>query len=126
MSKVRKNTTKKSKRAPPAKLPSTIGENPLDQLIPAAPVKLVARTKRSAPAAPVFDKRTTVLTITVPQALADQVQHMLTMSRELSFDELMTTSLADVLRALKGRARSTKDANGSIKKIAASVFRRKS
>jgi hypothetical protein len=88
-------------------------------------VKHVARAKRAAAPEPVYGKRTTVLTITVPQALADQVQHMLTMSRELSFDELMTTSLSDVLRALKGRARRGKDIGGSIKKIAPSVFRRK-
>ncbi|MBA3709518.1 MAG: hypothetical protein H0W83_11950 [Planctomycetes bacterium] len=107
------------------KLPSTIGTNPLDQLVPAAPVKNVAKNRRRAPRIPIFDQRTTVLSVTVPQSLADQVQHMLTISHELSFDELMTTSLAEVLRALKssvGRDRNTK---GSIKKIHASVYRRK-
>jgi hypothetical protein len=87
---------------------STIGRNPLDALVPAGAVTQVARKRRrpvalvNAPVlvAPHGAGPGVKLTITVPQSLADQVQSILAVRTELSFDQLMSTALNEVLHGL--------------------------
>jgi hypothetical protein len=89
--------------------PSTIGRNPLDALVPSGAVQQVARKRRKAVklvtppvlVAPHGAGPGVRLTITVPQSLADQVQSILALRTELSFDQLMSTALAEVLLELK-------------------------
>jgi hypothetical protein len=114
---------KKAKSSKPEKLPSTIGDNPLDDLVPAGPVKQVALTRHAKQVAH-GAQATTVLTITVPQSLASQVEHILAVSPELSFDQLMTSALSDVLQAIKGRQRAKKPAASSVKDLATTLYRR--
>lgn len=103
--------------APAVPETSTIGHNPLDAIVPAGAVAQLASSRRrlrlveppqvvasSGPGPAVK------LTITVPQALADQVQGVLALRTDLSFDQLMSTALAEVLQSLRsgghrGRAR---------------------
>jgi hypothetical protein len=118
-----KKTGKKALgKAKSEKLPSTIGDNPLDLLVPAAPVKQVTASRPRAAVAPGTEP-TTVLTITVPHSLASQVEHILAVSPELSFDQLMSTALAEVLQSIKGRHRGKKMAS-SVKELATSIIRR--
>jgi hypothetical protein len=114
---------KKARAAKADKLPSTIGDNPLDVLIPAGPVKQVAITRHAKPVA-ASAQSTTVLTITVPQSLASQVEHILAVSPELSFDQLMTSALSDVLQAIKGKQRAKKPSGSSVKDLATTLYRR--
>ncbi len=110
------------------KLPTTIGDNPLDLLLPAAPVKNVAMTRKQRPAATEVgtgNEPTTVLTITVPRSLARQVESVLAVSPELSFDQIMSTSLAEVLASIKGRNRGRVRSATSVKDLASSVKRKR-
>ena len=117
-----------AKKPAARKLPTTIGDNPLDLLLPAAPVKNVAMTRKQRPAAAAGgtgDEPTTVLSITVPRSLARQVESVLAVSPELSFDQIMSTSLAEVLAAIKGRNRGRVRSGTSVKDLASSVKRRR-
>ena len=118
-----KKPAKPAKAKKTDQLPSTIGDNPLDLLVPAAAVKHVATSKR--PRAVERDAgATTVLTITVPHALASQVEQILAVSPELSFDQLMSTALAEVLQSIKGRHRGRKVVSSSVKELATTLHRR--
>jgi hypothetical protein len=120
---VKPASAKKAAKKPKSeKLPSTIGANPLDLLVSAAAVKQVAASRPRA-ASTAGGQPTTVLTITVPQSLASQVEHILAVSPELSFDQLMSTALAEVLQSIKGRHRGRKMAS-SVKELATSIIRR--
>jgi len=112
-----RKTSKKAREAAPAQ-PSTIGRNPLDALVSESAILHVARRRRAKPAlipAPelVPTHRTgpgVKLAITVPKALADQVQAVLSVRTDLSFDQLMSTALGEVLAEVRrgrvnGRAR---------------------
>jgi len=109
----RKNQKKKpaSSRAAAPVPPSTIGRNPLDALISESAVLHVARHRRVKPAlvagpelvAPHGAGPGVKLAITVPKALAEQVQSILAVRTDLSFDQLMSTALGEVLIDMRRR-----------------------
>ncbi len=90
--------------------PSTIGVNPLDQLVSGAAVRQISGRRAlelvAAPAVvpPPGPGPAVKLAITVPQALSDQVQALLSLRSDLSFDQLMSTALAEVVQSLRGGA----------------------
>ena len=102
---------KPSARAAAPPPPSTIGRNPLDALISESAVLHVARRRRVKPAlvaapelvAPHGAGAGVKLAITVPKALAEQVQSILAVRTDLSFDQLMSTALGEVLIDMRRR-----------------------
>ncbi len=113
--------------------PSTIGRNPLDQVVAVGAVRQLTSGRRPAR---LVDAPTLVpgpapgpaskLAITVPQALADQVQAVLALRTDLSFDQLMSSALAEVLRALRqGGPRPGGREGGEIKHLARELARRR-
>jgi hypothetical protein len=84
--------------------------NPLDQLVSGAAVRQISGRRAlalvAAPAVvpPPGPGPAVKLAITVPQALSDQVQSLLAVRTDLSFDQLMSTALAEVVQSLRGGA----------------------
>jgi len=105
-----------STRAAASSPPSTIGRNPLDALISESAVLHVARRRAKPALVPAPEMVPThgagpgvKLAITVPKALAEQVQAILAVRTDLSFDQLMSTALSTVLAEVRpghGPARS--------------------
>jgi hypothetical protein len=112
---------------------STIGRNPLDQLVPVGAVRQLTRRRRKPP---IVDAPTLVaspgpgpaakLAITVPQGLADQVQAILAVRTDLSFDQLMSSALAEVLRSLRqGSPPGGGRAGAEVKELSRELARRR-
>lgn len=101
---------------------STIAHNPLDMLVSAGAVRQLQAAKKRPAAHHAQPGPTTDLTIRVPQSLADQVAAILEVAPDLSFDQLMSTALAEVLQSIKGRHRGK--AASSVKELATTVLRR--
>ena len=84
-----------AKHPPP---PSTIGANPLDQLVSGTPVAAMTGSGRRRPG---LRPDTTVLTITVPTALADRLERLVTITQGANLDGLATEALMIVLDRLE-------------------------
>lgn len=90
-------------KTPP--LPSTIGANPLDQLVSGTPVAAMTGSGRRRPG---LKPDTAVLTITVPSALADRLERLVTITQGANLDGLATEALIIVLDRLeRGLAAAT-------------------
>ena len=91
-----------AKQPPP---PTTIGANPLDQLVSGTPVAAMTGSGRRRPG---LRPDTTVLTITVPTALADRLERLVTITQGANLDGLATEALMIVLDRLeRGLAAAT-------------------
>ena len=86
---------KQSKQSPS---PSTIGTNPLDQLVSGTPVAAMTGSGRRRPGA---KPDTAMLTVTVPSALADRLERLVTITPGADLDGLATEALRIVLDRLE-------------------------
>jgi hypothetical protein len=86
-------------------VPVTIGTNPLDQLVSAQPVAAVTGRggKGRGPAA---KKDSTVLTVTVPSELADELEQIIAITPGTDLDSLATEALRAVLAGLRRKAKA--------------------
>lgn len=94
-------------RKPP--VPETIGTNPLDQIVGDQPVAaMLSKGRRKAGERP----DTAVLTVTVPSALADDLEQIIAITPGSDLDSLATEALRAVLarlrRSVKGPGRPAK------------------
>ena len=84
-------------------VPETIGNNPLDQVADDQAVSaMLSMGRRKAGARP----DTTVLTVTVPSDLADDLEQIIAITPGTDLDSLATEALREVLARLR---RSAKD-----------------
>ena len=83
-------------KSPPP--PSTIGTNPLDQLVSSAPAIAMAGKARQKPLA---KPDRTVLTVTVPSELAEELEQIIAITPGIDLDTLATEALTAVLARLK-------------------------
>ena len=91
-----------AKQPPPS---TTIGTNPLDQLVSGTPVAAMTGTGRRRPGA---KPDTAMLTVTVPSALADRLERLVTITQGADLDGLATEALMIVLDRLeRGLAAAT-------------------
>jgi hypothetical protein len=84
-----------AKQPPP---PSTIGANPLDQLVSGTPVAAMTGSGRRRPG---LRPDTTVLTVTIPTPLADRLERLVTITPGADLDGLATEALRIVLDRLE-------------------------
>lgn len=81
-----------------APVPTTIGSNPLDALVPAQPVAAMAGKKGAKPAE---RGETTVLTVTVPADLAERLEQVISVTPGLDLDTLASEALELVWARLR-------------------------
>ena len=93
--------------------PSTIGINPLDQLISAAPAIAMAGKLRQKPLA---KPDRAVLTVTVPSELADDLEQIIAITPGIDLDTLATEALSAVLARLKKAVKPAAKATGKTKR----------
>jgi hypothetical protein len=94
-------------------VPDTIGTNPLDQVADDQAVSAILSTgRRKAGTRP----DTTVLTVTVPSDLADDLEQLIAITPGTDLDSLATEALREVLAELKRNAKTpVKTAKGKSK-----------
>jgi hypothetical protein len=94
-------------------VPETIGTNPLDQVVGDQAVSaMLSKGRRRAGERP----DTTVLTVTVPSDLADDLEQLIAITPGTDLDSLATEALRAVLARLKHTAKSpVKAATGKSK-----------
>ena len=97
------------KNPPP---PSTIGINPLDQLVSSAPAMAMAGKARQKPLA---KPDRTVLTVTVPSELAEELEQIIAVTPGIDLDTLATEALTAVLERLKKTRAAKPSAKSSAK-----------
>lgn len=84
-----------AKTQPPS---TTIGTNPLDQLVSGTPVAALTGSGRRRPGA---KPDTAMLTVTVPSTLADRLERLVTITPGADLDGLATEALMIVLDRLE-------------------------
>lgn len=80
--------------------PTTIGANPLDRLFDTEAVTAIVGKKRRPGDRP----DTAVLTVTVPNALADDLEQIIAVTPGADLDTLATKALRQVLKDMKKKA----------------------
>lgn len=84
-------------------VPETIGTNPLDQVVGDQAVSaMLSKGRRKAGERP----DTTVLTVTVPSDLADDLEQIISITPGTDLDGLATEALREVLAKLRRMAKS--------------------
>jgi hypothetical protein len=94
-------------RKPP--VPDTIGINPLDQVVDDRPVAVFLSKGRRTPGQ---HPDTAVLTVTVPGALADELEQIIAITPGTDLDTLATKALRAVLADLKRGTRAKPGSRG--------------
>ena len=85
-------------------VPETIGTNPLDQVFSDLPAAaMLSKGRRKAGDRP----DTSVLTVTVPSRLADDLEQIIAITPGTDLDSLATEALRAVMAKLRGAARSS-------------------
>lgn len=93
-------------------VPETIGTNPLDQVVGDQAVSaMLSKGRRKAGERP----DTSVLTVTVPSRLADELEQIISITPGTDLDSLATEALEEVLARLK-RSVKTKPAKSEGKR----------
>lgn len=87
---------------------STIGANPLDRLFDTEAVASIVGKKRHAGERP----NTAVLTVTVPNELADNLEQIIAITPGADLDTLATKALRQVLKNLQKKAQRAGKASG--------------
>ena len=84
-------------------IPETIGTNPLDQVVGDQAVSaMLSKGRRKSGERP----DTTVLTVTVPSALGDDLEQIISITPGTDLDSLATDALREVLAKLRRTAKS--------------------
>jgi len=84
-------------------VPETIGINPLDLVVSAQPVAVLTGKARARKPGEAPD--TSVLTVTVPSDLADELEQIIAITPAANLDTLATEALREVLAKLKRAVR---------------------
>jgi hypothetical protein len=95
-------------------VPTTIGTNPLDLVVSAQPAAML--TGKGKARKPGDTPDTSVLTVTVPSELADELEQIIAITPGANLDTLATEALRIVLAGLKrGTKGSVRPAKGKTK-----------